>query len=561
MIMKDQKKNKSILKGLADLSAGPFYPMHMPGHKRRELVRGLPYCLDITEIEGFDDLHNASGLLKDAMDRAAKLYGAGRTFFLTGGSTCGILAGIGAVAKHGDKVIVARNSHISVFHAAQVLGLRTVFVVPEYNEEFDLIGSMPPLRVEEALRKNPDAAAVVVTSPTYEGVLSDIKAIAALCHERGIPLIVDEAHGAHLTFYGPLPYCEEKRDDASADDEGASCGICENGAIEGRDIFKRNINDIFAGLSGFSALNAGADIVIQSAHKTLPAMTQAAFLHLGKESLADALRVEGQLSIYETSSPSYVIMASLDECVSLMAGEGRELFIGYEEGLAELAERLSRMRKLKACVFKDGGLLGVFEKDPGKVLINGRGAGLSGEALAKILREDYSIETEMSCGFNVLALTSVCDTKEGLRRLSDALLGIDGRAGKGKNTCYGSPADDITEGRRNTYQAYPCSLSAEPTVMSLIPQNGGAAFPEPLYTITQALEADFELMPIQDSGGRIAAEYLYLYPPGIPAIVPGEALTAESLALIKKQEEAGRLVKTRSKGRPGELAVTVCSGI
>ncbi|MCR5790071.1 MAG: aminotransferase class V-fold PLP-dependent enzyme, partial [Lachnospiraceae bacterium] len=312
--------DKSILTGLADLSAGPVYPMHMPGHKRRDLNgTGLPCSYDITEITGFDDLHAPTGLLKEAMERATALFRTKRTFFLVNGSTCGILAAVGSLVKHGDRVIVARNCHSSVFHAVQVMDLAVSWVLPEYLSEYGIFGSVRPETVEEALKACPQAKAVIITSPTYEGVLSDISSIAAICHKAGALLIVDEAHGASLPFYEKSGYRGEYA-----------------GSIPFRE------------LSHLSALSCQADLIAQSAHKTLPALTQTAFLHIGRDSVfLDEKRIREQLSVYETSSPSYLFLASLDACISLIAEKGTELYTAYEENLALLYNALSGLRKLR----------------------------------------------------------------------------------------------------------------------------------------------------------------------------------------------------------------------
>lgn len=292
-MMKSIKKRDGILKGLAELSASPFYPMHMPGHKRNpRRDNGLPYGIDITEIDGFDDLHDAKGILKEAMDRAGRLYGSERTWFLTCGATCGILATIGAVTRHNDRLIIARNCHISVFHAVEIKCLRAFYVMPDYNSEYGIIGSVSPSSVLEAVKACPKARAVVLTSPTYEGVISDIKEIAGICHEHGMPLIVDEAHGAHLAFYGSG---KDSYVDAS------DVNMSEGESFKGVPYDDGGTAAFFARLSDLSALKAGADIVIDSAHKTLPALTQSAFLHLGSSEFVEETKIEEQLSIYETS--------------------------------------------------------------------------------------------------------------------------------------------------------------------------------------------------------------------------------------------------------------------
>ena len=232
--------NHLLQSQLQSYASSGLYPLHMPGHKRRVVpAPGLPAGWDMTEVPGVDDLHDADGILADAMARTAALWGAKRTWYLVNGSTCGILAAIRAavVSSGRTAVICARNCHKSVYHAIELNRLTAHWLVPPVDPAFGIYGSITPAMVADALRACPDAAAVILTSPTYEGVLSDLAAIAALCHAANVPLIVDEAHGAH---YLPL----------------AAAHGWQGGAIA-----------------------AGADVIIQSPHKTLPSLTQTALLH------------------------------------------------------------------------------------------------------------------------------------------------------------------------------------------------------------------------------------------------------------------------------------------
>lgn len=190
--------SKSLYDSLIEYSSKDYYPFHMPGHKRRGISCFNPYDIDITEIEGFDNLHDMKGLIKDVSLRLAALYGAKESFLLVNGVTGGILAALGAVTAPGDKVLLARNSHRSVYGAAIAAGLKAEYVYP--RQLGPLLGGIDPADVEDALGKNPDIRAVVITSPTYEGFVSDIKAIAEITHRRNALLIVDEAHGAHFKF-------------------------------------------------------------------------------------------------------------------------------------------------------------------------------------------------------------------------------------------------------------------------------------------------------------------------------------------------------------------------
>ncbi len=291
-----------LLERLSTYAASDAYPFHMPGHKR-QVKMGItsvpnPFSVDITEIDGFDNLHHAEDILKESMNSAAAVYGADRSWYLVNGSTCGILAAIAAAVKPGEKILMARNSHKSAYHAVILNQLEPVYLYPEEVPEFQIPGGIEPEQVERALLEHPEIRAVFVTSPTYEGIVSDIQGIAATAHRHGAALIVDEAHGAHLPF-GDGNYFPD------------------------------------------GALQEGADLVIQSLHKTLPSLTQTAILHL-KSQILDAKKVEQYLSVYQSSSPSYILIASMENCVRYMAEKGAGEMARYGARLRELREKLAK---------------------------------------------------------------------------------------------------------------------------------------------------------------------------------------------------------------------------
>lgn len=452
-----------FLRELEEYVRGAPVPLHMPGHKRRaEPAPGLPAGLDVTEVPGTDDLHAACGMIARAQARTAALYGAERTFYLVNGSTCGVLAAVRAAAGRGGKVVVARNCHKSVYHAAELCALRAVYIVPPVTPDFGVYGSVPPEAVETALAENPDARCAVVTSPTYEGVVSDIAAIAGICHARGVPLVVDEAHGAHL---------------------GLPCaGMFPRGAVE-----------------------CGADLVVQSAHKTLPSLTQTAWLHL-QGGLVSAEEVARQLDIFETSSPSYPLMASLDGCTGIMREDGAELFRAWSGRLDAFYAAAGKFQKLRLL---DGSAEGVFAFDRGKLLINAGAAGLSGAELACVLREKYGFETEMACGQNVLAMTSCCDAEDTLERFAAALEETDARAEK---TAVLPPLPP--------------------------PAPGECACP-----IADALERPGEDLPAASAAGCVSGEYVWAYPPGVPICVPGERVTGGAAEYIAALDASGSSIR------------------
>lgn len=331
---------------------------------------GLPYGIDITEIEGFDDLHHADGILKDAQELAARVYGADETRFLVNGSTVGILSAILGCTNKGDRILVARHCHKSVYHAIYLNELRPVYLYPEFSEALHLNTDISVSAVETALMEYSDIRAVIIVSPTYDGVISDVKKIASLVHGYGIPLIVDEAHGAHLGFH---PYFEK------------------------------------------NALTGGADVVIHSVHKTLPSLTQTALLHVQGD-IVNRKRIFRYLDMLQSSSPSYVLMAGIDSCIHLLQ-QGARLFDPYVEQLAGLRERLKTLKHLR--------LLETEHYDYSKLVVSAKGQELTGKELYQILLDRYHLQMEMAAGTYVIAMTSVGDSTEGFARLERALREID----------------------------------------------------------------------------------------------------------------------------------------
>lgn len=453
--------------------------MHMPGHKGAGLGDALPWALDITEIHGFDDLHDAHGVLREAMDRAAGLWGSDRAFFLVGGSTCGILAGMAAAAGPGDTVLLPRGCHRSVYNALELLDLRPVYLPAPVDEETGAAGSLPPETVAAALAARPAAKLVVVTSPTYEGVVSDVAAIVRTAHAAGVPVLVDEAHGAHLGFSPAFP----------------------------------------AG-----AVAAGADIVIQSLHKTLPSLTQTALAHW-RRGLVDGEELARRLTMFQTSSPSYLLMGSMDRCVRLLEDHSRELFAAYEAALAGFDRAAAPLRRLRVLCHGGDALAdhpAFFAFDPGKLVISTRGSELTGPALMDVLRRDYNIELEMALGSYALAMTSVRDTEETLGRLASALLEID---------------RDLT----------PASRPERPVVCPILPRR---------VELRRARALPGGLTPLGDAVGRVAGEMVWAYPPGVPLVVPGEEITEELVRALEAMARQG-VALHGERGRPPETVWTL----
>lgn len=469
----------TLLDGLTSFSMSDTCPMHMPGHKRRTDVLGtaLPYGLDITEIHGFDDLHSRlwdaceDGYLHDLSAKAAALYGCSYAFPLVGGSTVGVLAAVRAVAmKTGcDEAILARNCHKSVYHAVELNRMTPHFIYPT-ETVLGVGGAVTPEKVCSLMEAYPACRLVILTSPTYEGVISPVADIGRVVHEHGGYLLVDAAHGAHLPFVGHTSSFE------------------------------------------------GADLAVVSLHKTLPALTQTALL-LGCSDRVEPWRLARELGVFETSSPSYPLMASVETCLDWVLAHAED-FAAYNAAVSDLRTALRAMKYLS--LFEtDGGY------DGGKIVIGTRGTGLTGSQLATVLREQYHIEVEMAAPAYVIAMTSVCDTLPGaesaptpFERLKYALLAIDGQAGKAdapwmpdhavprpERVCQADEALRIWDG--HTY----CSLG--------------------------------------DARGRVAACYLWAYPPGVPLIIPGERLDADVVSSLLDYERTG--IRVRCVGGDGGL--------
>ncbi len=467
----------NLYENLLEYGSRDYYPMHMPGHKRNtDLFQMVnPYSVDITEIDGFDNLHHAEGILQRGMERAAKLYGSGFTGYLTGGSTAGILTGISACTNKGDKILVARNCHKSVYHAIYLNELEPVYIYPGLEPRFGINGGISPEIIDERLIKHPDIKLVVITSPTYEGILSDIRTIAKTAHAHGVPLMVDEAHGAHLGFHPGFPD---------------------------------------------NSVSLGADIVIHSLHKTLPAFTQTALIHVNGN-LADCEEIKRYLGIYQSSSPSYILMSGIEQCIALLEERKEELFTAFDKRLQLFYHRMKQLQHLKILTGQTVQDAGFYAFDPSKIIISVKGTDLTGNDLYQNLLNRYRIQMEMVSGDYVLGMTSIGDTDEGFKRLGDALFKLD--AG-----CEAVLPEDIkytgnTKVWKNAREESPFPYEA----------------PERVMLSHDAYKRPAEVILLSESAGRISAEYVYLYPPGIPLLVPGERISTGLLSRMFEYQKTG----------------------
>ncbi len=481
-------ENKTLFEKLKDYEGTDYYPFHMPGHKRNpdnSLKNISPYDYDITEIDGFDNLHAPAGILRERMEKVSDFYESKKSYYLINGSTCGILAAISACChsraasdkKKGgiikkNKIIMARNSHKAAYNSVLINELEALYVYPDLIEEYGISGGISPEKIEEILKRekqeeNIDSVSCVfITSPTYEGIVSDILSISRICRSYNIPLVVDEAHGAHFSMHKDFP---------------------------------------------ISALELGADIVIQSLHKTLPSLTQTSILHIGKNSIADEREIEKYLRIFQTSSPSYVLMASIDQCIDKLM---EDAFTPFDRLKGELTELYSKAKNFTNIKLLEKSIIGknsVYDFDISKLVIFPRSNQYSGQVLYDRLLEKYHLQMEMASLNYVIAITSVNDTKEGFERLFHAL-------------------DDIDRGIR----LYELPLLKERNYKP-VKHSEAVAFSK----ISDALMKEKEYIDIDKAEGRVGAEFIYIYPPGIPVIAPGEMLSGEILRYLKECIQKG----------------------
>ncbi len=429
-------------------------PFHMPGHKRNALNSDDAhsggrafftewYKRDLTEIPESDDLHAPSGILKSAMDRAASVFGSDRAFFLVNGSTCGVLAML-SLFEAGDKILMMRGSHLSAYNALRLKGLVPVFICGDTDPESGAECGVGADIVRAALEKEKDIKAVFITSPTYEGSSSDLQGIAEAAHDRNIPLLVDAAHGAHFGFSKEFPE---------------------------------------------SAMRSGADVCVISLHKTLPAPTQTALL-LTSGNRFERDKLEYYLSVYQTSSPSYLLMAGIDDCVHLTSSYTERDWSNFARRVKHLHDACSGLKNIKTVsAFSESRLC----VEPGKLLLipseKGRGC-----ALGRYLSALHIIP-EMALPSYVLMIITICDTDETMKALEEAI------------------------------------ISADEHVMD---------WPEAECRTDDIIPED-----IASYEGKISGSTVSVYPPGRPLFIPGEIMDKVRLDKLRKAVYEGLEIRGR----------------
>jgi arginine decarboxylase len=457
-----------LLNALQKSSKQPHAAFYAPGHKQgkgsnsklKNLIGVEALTVDLPELPELDNLFAPTGVIEEAQQLAAETFGATKTWFLINGSTCGIIAAILATCNAGDKIILPRNIHQSAIAGLVLSGAIPIFINPEYDAKEGLAYNVTPTAIQQALIEHPDTKAVMILHPTYQGVCSDIAAIAQITHQYDIPLLVDEAHGAHFTFHPDLPP---------------------------------------------SAMSVGADLTVQSTHKVLSAMTQASMLHIQGSRVCDR-RISKALQLLQSTSPSYILLASLDAARQQMATEGRELMNKTITLALEARKELAAIPNLS--VFKPVIQPGCHHVDLTRLTINISQLGITGFEADEILHEQLKVTCELPLLHHLTFIISLGNTNEDINQLVEAFKKL------AKLTINNQPLTINNQ-----------QLTIDNQQSTITPRN---AYFAPTQTI-----------PIQEASDRICGELICPYPPGIPLLMPGEKITPEAIAYLQQAIAAG----------------------
>jgi arginine decarboxylase len=441
-----------------------------PGHKlgqsipkpMSDLIGTKPFQADFPDLPGFN-LYEPEGAIAAAQSLAAETFGAEHTWFLINGSTVGIIAAILATCGPNDKIILPRNSHTSAISGLILSGAHPIFLRPEYDAQWDLAHCITPQSVATALKAYPETKAILMLSPTYHGVCGDVKAIATLAHQHNIPLIVDEAHGAHFGFHRELP---------------------------------------------MSALIAGADIVVQSTHKTLSALTQSSMLHL-RGNRVEAAQMTQALQLLQSSSPSNLLLASLDGVCHQIATQGEALMLHAVQLAHQVHEELQSMPGLSILRPEQAITPGFCQLDLTRLTVDMSGLGIDGFAADEILSEQFGVIAELPTQRHLTFIISLGTTQSDITRLIQALT-----------------------------QLAKTPVSIQPMISPI----QGEWMTVPVRSPREAFFAEKESVPILEAIGRIGCEAICPYPPGIPMILPGEVITQKAINQLQQIQLVGGLV-------------------
>lgn len=457
-----------LIEGLKSVIEEERLSFHMPGHKNGRWMSSYFsdwMKADVTEIPGTDNLHHPEGIILETQRSLAAFHCAQSSHLLVNGSTAGLLAAIGSFCDPGDELIVSRACHRAVYSALILGGLTAHYLVSRKESAAPALSPVSPESVAEMVRQHPRAKGVVLTSPNYHGVLSDLGRIARIVHDAGMILVVDEAHGAHLLLDDRLPQ---------------------------------------------PALAAGADLVVHSYHKTLPALTQAAVLHRGSERV-DENRLMQHLALVQSSSPSYLLMASVDGALNVMQTEGGARMDALLRSLADFRNRMASHPQLEVFDPSVHGWIG----DPTRIVIHARARGsVDFEALDALLRETHGIQSEYHDRDCLVFITGIANEPGDFDRLARALEGA-------------IPSKRVNDADCGTieYEA-----------------------PSAAMTIREAFYAPKDTCPLRKAEGRICGQPLIPYPPGIPVIVPGERVSETVIRTILQQRRTGTLIMGLDRG-------------
>jgi arginine decarboxylase len=472
-----------IYETLAGYAGTGIYGFHTPGHKGgrfaapelAELVGKSGLALDLPAMTATDNTFHPSGCIRDAQQLAAELFGARATFYLTAGSTLGVAASLLATVPHGRTVALPRNIHRSVVAGLVLSGALPRFVPHDVLPQCGALG-VSPLALASSLDTDPRPAAVLLTRPSYYGLTRELEELAAVCHARGVPLIVDEAHGAHLRFLPPG--------------------------------------------SPLPAIAAGADLVVQSCHKTLGALVGSAQLHVGTESLIEPGSLQDALNVLQTTSPSFLLLASLDLMRRWLWREGERLFAAAVEEAQRLEEQIDAMSGLQVLRPDSDPRLDEHGRDPLRLVVDVSRTGWSGYEVERHLRTEFKIEDEMADSSNVVYVLSPHDDGPARERLLSGLRSVSASPRRGVAAFQQSETEPVVDG------AQPHSLWQPPTPPLAMPPRAAAL-------------ANKVSISLNAAAGRTCAEMVMFYPPGIPLLMPGELVTPETIDVCRQLLAAG----------------------
>ena len=464
-------------------------------------VGGDIFGYDLTEAHGLDDLHAPEGAILEAQTLAAELYGARRSWFLVNGTTCGNEAMLLANLRPGNKVLLPRNAHKSMLMGLILSEAVPVWMMPEYIPELQLWGGVLPETVRKKLDEDPDIRAVALVSPNYYGMLSDVRAIADICHEHGIPLLVDEAHGGHLYFSDRLPK---------------------------------------------GALQCGADLCVQSWHKVTGSLTQSSVLHL-KSDIVEESRVDEALKLVQSTSPSYLLMTSLDLARRELYRKGQENLDKLQDTARVTREKLNQIPGVRCPGKELEGQYGIFALDESRLTMDVSGLQMTAQEYSDIMFAEYGVDLELAEGITALAVLTPANTKEDIERLVQAATGVtelNRQEPMKKGTLLQMKRNQEKCRRKSSLEEMFCEETFPNTPPdeknNIISENIETALPPMVMTPREAWFAQKERIAWSDATGSIAGEAVIPYPPGIPLICPGEVITEEIWQEIEKLRKKNR---------------------